>query len=152
MEEEQVFFQDTVKVVLHVQAQKGWDAVAEGPWQLMPLTRPYGLQPGMAFQAAVYQGRLAGQARRAGNLLVEIERYNAVPPQKLPPDEQITHTAKTDPNGVVTCTLTEPGWWCITAQRDGGNRDHEGKPYPVRERTTLWVVVNEPFMANPGKY
>src|SRR5438105_864562 len=28
MAEEQLFYQDTVKVVLHVQAQKGWDAAA----------------------------------------------------------------------------------------------------------------------------
>src|SRR5438552_5089577 len=55
MEEDEVFFQDTVKVVLHVQAQKGWDAAAEIPLQLTPLTRPYGLQPGMVFQAAVEQ-------------------------------------------------------------------------------------------------
>jgi cobalt/nickel transport protein len=151
MEEEQLFFHDTVKVILHVQAQKGWDAAPEIRWQLMPLTRPYGLQPGMAFQAAVRLGQLAGQAKDAANLLVEIEHYHAAPPRKLPPDEQITRTAKTDPNGVATCTLTEPGWWCITAQRDAGTRDHEGKAYPVRERTSLWVFVDEPLKFNPSK-
>ena len=30
MEEEGEFFQDTVKVILHVQAQKGWDVAS---WQ-----------------------------------------------------------------------------------------------------------------------
>ena len=42
MEEEHEFWQDTVKVVLHVQAQKGWDAVAGQPLEMVPLTRLYG--------------------------------------------------------------------------------------------------------------
>jgi cobalt/nickel transport protein len=138
MKEDEEFLQDTVKVVLHVQAQKGWDASAGQAFEMVPLTRPYGLQPGMAFQAqALLEGKPLGGA------LVEIERYNRARPAALPPDEQITRTAKTDPGGVVTCTLTEPGWWCITAHRDGGVKEHEGKSYPVRQRSTLWVFVDE---------
>jgi cobalt/nickel transport protein len=138
MPEEEEFFQDTVKAVLHVQAQNGWDAVAGADFELVPLTRPYGLQPGMVFQAQA----LAGGKALTGSL-VEVERYHAAPPKELPPDEQVTHTAKTDPNGVITATLTEPGWWCLTARRDGGTREHEGKAYPVRRRSTLWVFVDE---------
>ena len=74
--------------------------------------------------------------------LVEIERYNPTAPKELPADEHITRASKTDPNGVVTCTLTEPGWWCITAQRNGGVLMREGKEFPVRERATLWVYVD----------
>ena len=138
MEEEQEFFHDSVKVVLHVQAQKGWDAVVGQGFEMAPLTRPYGLQPGMVFQA---QALLDGKA--APRALVEIERYNATPPKQLPADEHITRTVKTDPNGVATCTLTEPGWWGITAQRDGGQREHNGKKYPVKQRATLWIYVDE---------
>jgi cobalt/nickel transport protein len=138
MKEDEEFLQDSVKVVLHVQAQKGWDTSAGQTFEMLPLTRPYGLQPGMAFQAqALLDGKpLAGA-------LVEIERYNGTRPAELPPDEQITRTAKTGPGGVVTCTLTEPGWWCITAHREGGMKEHDGKAYPVRQRSTLWVFVDE---------
>ncbi len=146
MEEEEEFYQDTVKVVLHVQAQKGWDAAAGEVLELVPLTRPYGLQPGMAFQAQV----LADGKPLAGTL-VEIERYNSEPPRELPPDEQVTRTAKTDPNGVVTATLTEPGWWCLAAGRDGGTREHDGKPFPVRKRSILWVFVDEKPAPRPPK-
>src|SRR5438445_406898 len=45
MEEEQEHWQDTVKVVLHVQAQKGWDAALASAFELVPLTRPYGQMP-----------------------------------------------------------------------------------------------------------
>lgn len=138
MEEDQEFLQDTVKAIVHVQTQKGWDQAAGQGFELVPLTRPYGLQPGMVFQAqAQFNGKpLAGA-------LVEVERYNAVAPKKLPPDEQITRTIKTDPGGTATCTLTEPGWWCITAQRETGKKERGSKSYPVRQRTTLWVYVDE---------
>jgi cobalt/nickel transport protein len=138
MEEEQEFWQDTVKTLVHVQIQRGWDRSAGEGFELVPLTRPYGLEPNVAFQAQVLaEGKLLVSS------LVEIEHYNPVPPKELPPDEQITRTARTDPNGVVTATLTEPGWWCMTARREAGQREREGKLYPLRRRTTLWVFVND---------
>jgi cobalt/nickel transport protein len=138
MTAEKQFFEDTIKVVLHVEDQEGWDTHAGQPFELVPLTRPYGLQPGLVFQAQVLAGR-----KPVKGTVVEIERYNAAPPKKLPPDEQVTRTAKTDPNGVVTYTLPEAGWWCLTAQRDGGTSKHKGKSYPVKQRTTFWVYVDE---------
>jgi cobalt/nickel transport protein len=152
MEEDGEFLQDSVKMVLHVQAQKGWDA-ASSDFEFVPLTRPYGLRPGMVFQVEIPAGRRdAGPTRRpAGETpvppilgLVEIERYNAVPPKKLPPDEHITRTVRLDRNGVATTTLTEAGWWCLTVGRQQGTRMHEGKSYPLRQRATFWVFVDEP--------
>ena len=137
MEEEQEFFQDTVKVVLHVQAQRGWDTSIGQGLEMLPLTRPYGLQPGMVFQVqALFDGKALPGA------LVEVEPYHPAPPKELPADEQMTRTVKTDPNGVATCSLTEPGWWCLTVQRDGGKKEHNGKPAPVKQRSTLWVFVD----------
>jgi cobalt/nickel transport protein len=139
MEEEHEFYEDTVKVVLHVQAQKGWDQPTSPPFEFVPLTRPYGLLPGSAFQA---QGLY--EANPLSGVLVEVERYNETPPKELPADEFITHTVKTDPNGVVTCTLPEAGWWCLTAQqRTKITKDRDGKKYPVRRRTTFWLFVDE---------
>ncbi len=138
MEEDQEFLQDIVKVVLHVQAQKNWDAASSNGLDMVPLTRPYGLQAGMVFQA-----RASHDGKPLANALVEIERYNAGPPKELPPDEHITRTAKTDPNGVATCTLPEAGWWCVTAQRIGGERERNGKRFPVKQRVTFWVFVDE---------
>ncbi len=111
MEHENHFLRDSVKVVLHVQTQKNWDAVSGG-FELTPLTRPYGLQPGMVFQAQVLD---AGKPQ-AGTM-AEVECYHAVAPKELPADEQMTRRMKADPNGVLTCTLTDPGWWCVTAER-----------------------------------
>lgn len=147
MEEDGEFLQDIVKVVVHAQAQKGWDAAVPGQFEIMPLTRPYGLQPGMVFQGLIEARDLIPSKPFAG-ALIEVERYNSAPPKQLPPDEQITRTVKTDPNGVFTTTLPEAGWWCLTAKRDAGTRQREGKNYPVRQRATLWVYVDE---KNSGK-
>lgn len=146
MEEEQEFFQDTVKVVLHVQAQKGWDTAARQEFELVPLTRPYGLHAGMVFQAQALK-----MSKPLAGSLVEVERFNATAPKELPPDEQITRTARTDPNGVVTATLTEPGWWCLTAHREGTPREHKGKAYPVQQRATFWVFVDEKIASGAAR-
>ena len=137
-EEEKVFVHDTIKVVYHVQTQNGWDAATGQAFEIVPLTRPYGLQPGVAFQG---QALLAGKP--LAGAMVEVERYNPTPPKDLPPDEQITRRVKADPNGVFTGTLTDAGWWCLTSERDGGRREHEGKMYPVRQRATFWVFVDD---------
>jgi cobalt/nickel transport protein len=142
MEEEQEFLEDHVKLVIHVQGQKGWDEALGSEFELLPLTRPYGLQPGMVFQTQVLrQGKGPVVPEQRVSYLVEIERYNSTAPADLPPDEQITRAVKTDSNGVATCTLTEPGWWCIAAQRESGTRKHDGKSYPVRQRAIHWVHV-----------
>jgi len=155
MEEDKEFLVDTVKVVLHVQAQKGWDGQILPAFELTPLTRPYGLLPGMVFQAQILETIPAlpqdpgspmvvlPSPAPLGGALVEIERYNARPPKELPPDELITRTARTDLSGAVTTTLTEPGWWGLTVVRKRGQREHEGKKYPIVQRSSLWVYVQE---------
>ncbi len=138
MNEERLFLQDTVKTIYHVQTQNGWDAVAGLAFEIVPMTRPYGLVPSMVFQGRVFSDR-----QPMAGVIVEVERYNEKPPKELSADEMITRAVKTDPNGVFTCTLTEPGWWCLTAARDGGQREHDGKMYPVKQRATFWVYVDE---------
>jgi cobalt/nickel transport protein len=145
MGEEGEFFEDTVKVVLHVQAQKGWDSSTGEPLEIVPMTRPYGLEPGMVFQSQL-QWRAPGRETPVAPVItrpVEIEHYNPTPPQHLPSDEHVTRTARPDANGVVTSTLTEAGWWCVTASRPHGTREHDGKLRPVLERSTIWVFVDD---------
>jgi len=169
MAEDEEFLQDNVKVVLHVQAQKGWDGAIRPGFELKPLTRPYGLEPGMAFRAELLatepdtgpdipfpplktgagsdRGPVAPRPnppKPVADALVEIERYHAAPPKTIPADEFCTRTAKTDPNGVVTATLTDPGWWCLAAAHDAGMKEHDGpNKYPIRERGIFWVHVDE---------
>jgi uncharacterized GH25 family protein len=138
LEEESEFVEDTIKTVLHVQAQRGWDRSA-GEFEFVPLTRPYGLRPGMVFQV-----EMPRRPDEEALSHVEIERYNREPPKTLPPDEHITRTVRLDRNGVATVTLTDAGWWCLTVSRSHGTRERDGKSHPVRQRSTFWVFVDEP--------
>lgn len=162
MAEDGVYLEDTVKVTVHVQAQKNWDAIAGARLELVPLTRPYGLRPGMVFQAQLWvtthvtpAGIITmtprSELQPLPRTLVEVERYNAAPPKELPPDEHITRTLKTDPNGVATVTLPEAGWWVLTAIRDAGSRERAGKNVPVKQRTSLWVLVDDKIVLTPAK-
>ncbi len=147
LEEDEAYVEDTVKVVLHVQAQKGWSAASQPEFEWRPLTRPYGLEPGMVFQAEIFHAskRFAEKEKLVGYRggLVEVERYNRAPPKVLPPEEHVTRTVRTDVNGVASATLTDAGWWCLTASRRVGRRDHKGKDVPLRQRCTFWVFVDE---------
>ncbi|HIE04283.1 MAG TPA: DUF4198 domain-containing protein [Candidatus Latescibacteria bacterium] len=142
VEEEGVFWEDHVKQVLHVMAQKGWDRATGQKIELVPLTRPYGIEAGFVFQAQVlFKGRPLPGAT------VEVEKYHErpVPEDELPDEPMVTRVVRTDPNGVVTFTLDEPGWWIMCAYAEGGTKEYEGRSYPVELRGGLWVYVEKPF-------
>jgi cobalt/nickel transport protein len=147
LKESAEFVQDVVKVVLHVTTQKGWDADPGRQFKIIPVTRPYGLWPGMVFQAQVLLDRIPFEVSETApplkHAVIEFERYNPAPPKELPPDELVTFKTKTDAQGILTVSFPDPGWWCVTAQRDAGLRDQGGAQYPLRQRVTLWVHVDE---------
>lgn len=141
LETDKEFVQDIVRVTLHVQTQNGWDNdVGEG-FRLTPVTRPYGLLPHMVFQGQLLRDR--DEKQPAISPHIEIERFNPAPPKNIPADELVTFKTRFDPNGVFTFAFPEAGWWSFTAQRDGGTRQHKGKEYPVRQRLTMWVHVED---------
>lgn len=133
-------FIDLVKTVLHVQAQRGWDASVDHPLEIVPLTRPYGLAPGASFRARV----LRAGAPLAG-AEVAVERRNVRPPEPLPPDEMITRVEKTDAGGAFAATLDAPGWWVVAVEADAGTKVQiEKESLPAVHRASLWVFVGAP--------
>ncbi|RME71286.1 MAG: DUF4198 domain-containing protein [Planctomycetota bacterium] len=124
---------DHVKLVVHVQAERGWDAVLGQPLEIVPLTRPYGLFPGVTLRGQVFAN---GSPLAQGFAYVSVERYNPRAPKTLPPEERITRTERTGPGGTFAVTLPEAGWWVIAAERP--RRTESAK---VHERGLLWVYV-----------
>jgi uncharacterized GH25 family protein len=126
---------DVAKVVLHVQTQNGWDQRAvtakASAVELSPLTRPYGLTAGTAFQVEADEPA-EGERKPLAGAEIEVEKYNPAPPKELPPDEHVTRTGRTTRAGDAVVTLSEPGWWGVTAVRE---RDK------VQHRCTLWVFA-----------
>ena len=143
--------QDTVKVVVHVQAQKGWDGGFITNFDLLPMTRPYGLLPNAVFQARVVgRGGSDKDPRPSEYPPVEVERYNPTPPKELPADEFITRTMKVSNNGVVTTNLPEAGWWCLTATYPHLVKAKvDGKEIEVTRRATFWVHVDKTAPIKP---
>jgi cobalt/nickel transport protein len=155
--EEKVYYQDYVKGIWHVHAEKGWDEPLGLEVEIVPLTRPYGWPAGSAF---------TGKALFKGNALklapVEVEKLTGhfVPPEQRPKDRfgeengpLISRTAKTDANGYFTVTLDSPGWWVLTVSRQDGRLIRDGKPYPVDKRGCLFIHMEVPpaAPASPGK-
>jgi len=140
-EQEQVFLQDYTKSFLHVQVKKGWDRKVGLKFELVPLTRPYGLQVGGVFQAQVLL-----DGKPLPNCEVEFEKYQPRTPREaeLPGEEFITFEAKTDPNGIITFGLHEKGWFALTAIHGTGNKTtSDGKTGELIERSTLWINIAE---------
>lgn len=141
VEGEKLPLRDVAKVVLHVQTQNGWDKLAvdekAAPFELLPLTRPYGLTPGVAFGVEVVGTEGNSDKRKPlARCEVEVEKYNPTAPKALPADEFVTRTARTSRSGAAVVTLTDAGWWGVTAVRDDGD-------FGAHCRCTLWVHVDE---------
>lgn len=142
VEEEELFWQDYMKQVVHVQTQHGWDAKTGQKIELVPLVRPYGIEEGFVFRATAYlDGKPLADAE------VEIEKYNPKAPHEedLPDESMITRVAKTDANGVVAYTLDEPGWWVVCVSTESGEMEKDGKKYPLIVRGGFWLHVEEKF-------
>lgn len=133
------FVQDELKVLVRVQAQRGWDHPTQQAVELLPLTRPYGLKPGFAFKA-----RALMHGKPLADTQVEIEKLNPTPPAEIPDDDAlVTQVARTDSHGYVVCTLDESGWWGLMITTQDGSKDREGKTWPVLRRGILWVHVED---------
>lgn len=144
-EGERIPVRDTIKLVIHVQTENGWDSRAaiskDQHADLVPLMRSFWLRAGMLFRAAFHDLESRPAAASIGGATVEIERFNSEPPKDVPTDEHITYSARTDDKGVVATTLPDPGWWAITAIHPTPRSIH---------RCTLWVHVDGKIPLKPA--
>jgi len=150
LEEEGLFWKDYVKQCIHILAEKGWDTPVGMEAEIVPVTRPYGMEEGFVFKGqALFKGRPLAGAN------VEIEKFYGlyVKAENLPTDQygrenvpMITRVTKTDVNGYVVYTLDEPGWWMISVSVEDGEAEHLGKKYPIEKRGGLWVYVEKRFV------
>ncbi|MCK4443243.1 MAG: DUF4198 domain-containing protein [Thermoplasmata archaeon] len=135
--EEEIAWEDHVKAIVHYKVMGGWEHTTDQIIEIVPLTRPYGLEEGFVFTGkAIYDGA------PLPNAPVEIEKYYPISevPDPLPEEPLITRETKTDTNGIFLFTLDEPGVWvaCVsnTVGTEGGyDKDVRGiLMIPVEER------------------
>jgi len=132
-------YQDFLKVFIHAERTEGWRNKTGQPMEIVPLTRPYGLEAGF-----VFSGQVLKNGEPAPGVEIEIEQYLDTPPdlKNLPPEPMITRIAVTDPNGVFVHTLPHQGWWIMAAYVEDVNKiRHEGKTYSLNAQAAMWVHV-----------
>lgn len=124
-------YQDFAKLVVHVPSvEAGWERVIGDPLEVVPLTRPYGIEPGGSFRAEVL-----GDGQPLAGCQVQVEFLNAAAPDPLPPEPFVTRVERTDRAGAFSTTLERAGWWILSARRE----TKDGV-----QRAALWVHVGPP--------
>jgi len=114
---------DYVKAVIHcgVEAWDGWDANLGEKAEIVPFTRPYGLEEGFVFTGtALYDG----SALLDSNVEIEMYHTKAVGEEVVglaeemffyDPPMMFTRVTKTNALGEFAYTLDEPGIWFVGA-------------------------------------
>ncbi len=130
------YLHEQAKVALPVRhAARGWEAPFGQSFEILPLTRPFGLTAPTMFSARalmdskplenipVFMGRV-GNGKPKGGWLQEMETIS-------------------DKQGQFSFVLNEPGWWYCRAYMKGDPL--KGPDGEMRERlrsTVFWVYVN----------
>jgi cobalt/nickel transport protein len=131
---EQKFISHVPKVIISsFGLEDGWDEPIGLKYEMIPLTKPFGLYCGNLFSAKVLH-----DGKPAADVEVEVELYNEFG-LKAPTDAHITQVVKTDANGVFSFVMNHKGWWGFAALIDEGELKHEGKSYPVENGVLMWI-------------
>lgn len=113
--------------------EDGWDEPLGLKYEIIPLTKPFGVYSGNTFT-----GKVLHDNKPAANVDVEVELYNEFG-LKAPTEAHITQVVKTDDNGVFVFTMNHKGWWGFAALIEEGELKHDGKSYPIENGALLWI-------------
>ncbi len=131
------------KYILHVPKlivsafglEEGWDEPLGLKYEIIPMVKPFGLYSGNLFQ-----GKVLHNGKAASNIEVEVELYNEFG-LKAPTDSHITQVVKTDENGIFSFVMNHKGWWGFAALIEEGQKEYDGKMYPIENGALLWIKV-----------
>ncbi|EPJ49227.1 MAG: nickel transport complex protein, NikM subunit, transmembrane [Osedax symbiont Rs1] len=117
----------------------GWDALVGLPIEIEPLTRPYSLWTGNAFQGVV---KKAGQPLPFAEIEVEWRSDGTVTPAT---DSYITQVIKADANGTFSYVMPKAGWWGFAAliEADYTLAAPNGKQVPVELGGLIWINAKD---------
>lgn len=116
--------------------EDGWDKPLGLKYEIVPLTRPFGLYSGNIFTAKVLHN-----GKPASNVEVEVEFYNKKG-LKAPTDSHITQVVKTNANGEFSFVMNQKGWWGFAALIEEGQKQFQDKMYPIENGALLWVKTH----------
>lgn len=115
-------------------AAEGWDDLIGFPVEIAPLSRPYGLWTGNAFQGQVLKNNEPVPFAE-----IEVE-YRAGGTLGVPNPAFETQVVKADMNGVFTYVMPKTGWWGFAALVDGKPQPNPaGNIMPTEWGGLIWV-------------
>lgn len=143
MPEQDSFVQYFSRVQVPVRgSDEGWDKPLGDHFEIVPLTRPFGLCSGMSFRALVLlHGKpLPGATIEAARLREPLKRDLV----RVPPSGHHTvQVLKTDEHGLFDFTCPQPGWWVFAALSQGDPlQDPNGLLKPLQIRAEFWVYLD----------
>ncbi len=144
-EEKGIYHQHQVKVVLPVATDAGWHLPAGQSFEILPLSRPFGLSAPAAFS-----GRVLLDGKPAPDVTISMGRINS-PRIEAQTRWHETLAARTDQAGQFSFVLDKPGWWYCEANIDGAPlKGPDGELKPVIRSAIFWLYVN-PAQSDKGK-
>lgn len=119
--------------------EEGWDKEVGHKIEIVPLTRPFGLYAGNAFQGTVMlDGKKMPYAE------VEVEFYNKDEKAEAPTEYMVTQVVKADRNGVFTYAAPKAGWWGFAALATADSKmKKDGKDKAVEIGAVIWVYFHD---------
>jgi len=131
---EEKFISHVPKVIISAFGREdNWDEPLGLKYEIIPMTKPFGLYSGNLFQ-----GKVLHNGKAASNVEVEVEFYNTLG-LKAPTDAHITQVVKTDDNGIFSFVMNNKGWWGFAALIEEGSKKYKGKEYPIENGALLWI-------------
>jgi len=131
---EQKFISHVPKVIISAYGlEKGWDEPLGLKYEIIPLSKPFALYSGNLFQ-----GKVLHNGKAKANIEVEVELYNEFG-LIAPTPSHITHTIKTNKEGIFSFVMNHKGWWGFAALIEEGQKKYKNKMYPVENGALLWI-------------
>lgn len=137
-EERQTFLRHQATLALPVHGvERGWSEPAGQSFEIVPLTRPFGLNA-----PALFSGRILLDGKALAGAKVRMLRINADGAAAPTPWHE-DMAAISNAEGEFSFLLAQPGWWCCEAITDGPPlKGPDGELKPVERGALFWLFVD----------
>lgn len=145
------WFDSKRDIYLHQQAKvampafgghKGWGTPFGQSFEILPLTRPFGLTA-----PALFSAQLLMDGKELANVPIHMGSIHRAPAPAITKFHEYLE-ARTDSNGQFSFILNESGWWYCEASILGAPlKGPDGKMRDLERSTVFWLYVDAPAKA-----
>lgn len=137
-EERQTFLRHQATMVLPVHGvDRGWNEPAGQGFEIVPLSRPFGLSA-----PALFSGRVLLDGKPLADAQVRMVRINTDGAAAPTPWHQEL-AGVSNAAGEFSFLLAQPGWWCCKAMTEGPPlKGPDGELKPVERGALFWLFVD----------